>query len=244
MNKQSTKSTVKGSGFQKLEEAIGYEFSDKKLLTRAMTHHSSLDVGEFIEKGNQRLEFLGDRVLGLVIAEHLFSQSRNFSEGELAPRLNRLVSKQACASAANSISLGNYIVLGHHELVSGGRTKTSILGDACEALIAAIYRDGGIEEARRFILAAWADQLAEVEQTDCVKDPKTLLQEFVQARKGSLPVYNLVKRDGPDHRPRFTVELKVLGWTTVGVAFSKQQAERVAASVALRELNREQANYD
>ena len=239
MNKQSARTTLKKISFQKLEESIGYEFSDKKLLTRAMTHHSSLDVGEFIEKGNQRLEFLGDRVLGLVIAEHLFTQSRNFSEGELAPRLNRLVSKQACARAANGISLGNYIVLGHQETISGGRTKISILGDACEALIAAIYRDGGLEEARRFILAAWTDQLAELEQTDCVKDPKTLLQELVQARKGNLPEYNLVKQDGPDHRPRFTVELRVMGWTSVGVAFSKQEAERVAASVALRELQQE-----
>lgn len=239
MNRKKMIISSTGPSYRELENTIGYEFSDKQLLQRAMTHQSALDVGDFIEKGNQRLEFLGDRVLGLVIAEYLFSQSKNFSEGQLAPRLNMLVSKQACARAAEKINLGKYIVMGLQESASGGRLKISILGDACEALIAAIYRDGGIEAARQFILDVWAEQIAEVYDSSCVKDPKTLLQEFVQARQGKLPVYKLVRRDGPDHKPEFTVELKVMGWTSIGVAFSKQEAERVAARVALQELTRE-----
>lgn len=239
MSKKGMTLNLKVPSFLQLEETIGYKFSDKKLIQRAMTHQSALDVGDFVEKGNQRLEFLGDRVLGLVIAEYLFSQSKNFTEGQLAPRLNMLVSKQACARAAEKINLGKYIVMGLQESSSGGRLKVSILGDACEALIAAIYRDGGLEQARRFILDVWSEQIAEVYESSCVKDPKTLLQEFVQARKGKLPVYKLVETDGPAHKPQFTVELKVLGWTSIGVAFSKQEAERAAARVALRELTKE-----
>ena len=222
-----------------VERSIGYRFKDPYLLLRALTHQSSLDVKDFVKMSNQRLEFLGDRVLGLVIAEYLLAQSEQDAEGEIAPRLNMLVSKQACARAAKNINLGKYLLLSQQEESSGGRNKESILGDACEALIAAIYKDSNLDSARRFILKVWENQLKEISESDCVKDPKTLLQEFVQSKKGSLPVYRLVSREGPDHEPEFTIELKALGWTSIGVAFSKQEAERAAARTALRMLKQE-----
>lgn len=239
MTNRTLKAISPLTSIEKLEAKIGYIFSDKNLLSNALTHQSSLDESDFVEKGNQRLEFLGDRILGLVISDYLYTHSQDFPEGELAPRLNMLVSKQACARSAKKISLGNHVILGLSEAESGGRMKESILGDACEALIAAIYRDGGLEKARSFILEVWDDQLNEVEKRICAKDPKTLLQEFVQSKKGDRPNYKVVKREGPDHSPEFTVELRAMGWTSIGVASSKQKAERAAASVVLRELRKE-----
>ncbi|MDP3460241.1 MAG: ribonuclease III domain-containing protein, partial [Hyphomonas sp.] len=140
------------------EIACGYRFKDKALLVRALTHPSAVSAAESLQHANQRLEFLGDRVLNLLIAERLIDRRRNETEGDLAPRLNRLVKKGACAEAFRYLGLNAFLLLSDSEVTSGGRDRESTLGDACEAVIAAIYLDGGLAAARKFVEKGWAPQ--------------------------------------------------------------------------------------
>ena len=218
-----------------LQAAIGYVFKDRKLLDTAMTHPSALVGTERKRSSNQRLEFLGDRVLGLVIAERLYDRRPTEQEGGLAPRLNRLVSKSACADAARRMNLGEHIMLGVSERNNGGTDKESILGDLCEAIIAAIYMDGGLKPARTFIERAWAEQFANTAAR--IKDTKSLLQEWAQARGHNVPEYKVIKRSGPDHAPRFQVRVRIgSGEEEIGKGASKQDAERAAATALLTRL--------
>ena len=211
-----------------LEERIDYIFKDPSLLIRAMTH-SSYGDGQRHSPDNERLEFLGDRVLGLLTAEALFHFSTE-TEGTLARRLNALVRKETCAHVAREISLGEALLISSAEDRQGGREKMSILGDACEALIAAIYIDGGFGEAKRFYDRYWIPLLEEVVKKSA-KDPKTLLQERAMAGQHGLPEYNIVERSGPDHRPLFVVEVSVGSVGTArGTGKSKRDAERYAAT--------------
>lgn len=214
-----------------LQDRIGYRFSDEELLERALTHASYGD-GRREVRDNERLEFLGDRVLGLVIARKLFDTFENAEEGGLAPRLNALVRKEACARVARDIELGEALRLAPSEERAGGRDKDKILGDACEALIAAIYLDGGFKKATAFINRFWKSELKAVERKP--KDPKTRLQEWAQARHRSLPRYGLVDRTGPDHRPSFHIEVTVPGLPPAqGEGASRRDAERAAAAALL-----------
>lgn len=215
-----------------IEAALGYAFKDKLLLQRAMTHPSALSSAEAVRHSNQRLEFLGDRVLGLVIAERLFERYPAEREGSLAPRLNRLVNKTACADAVRYVGVADYILMADNEIRSGGRERDSTLGDVCESLIAAIYLDGGLKAARAFIERAWAQQFNAAPKR--VKDNKTLLQELAQGRGLGLPVYKVVDRDGPDHAPVFRISVEVAGvGKAEGSSDSKQDAERAAAGALL-----------
>lgn len=218
-----------------LETRLAHRFKDSDLLVRAFTHASAVpDNGALAS--NQRLEFLGDRVLGLIIAERLFKRRREEREGDLAPRLNRLVNKRACATAAQRIGLGDFILMSPNEIAAGGRERESTLGDACEAVIAALYLDGGLNVARRFVEKAFAPQLAA--RDGRLKDPKTLLQEWAQAAGHDLPRYRTLDRQGPDHDPRFTVEVRVGGNLAERASEgSKQAAERAAALKLLEQVD-------
>lgn len=218
-----------------VEEGIGYAFSDRAMLNRALTHPSAVQPDEVLRHSYQRLEFLGDRVLALVIAERLFERRPDEREGHLAPRLNRLVNKEACAEAARSLGLGPYVHLSAYERGQGGEDRDSTLGDVCEALIGAIYRDGGLKPARGFIERAWKGQFNE--RAERIKHPKTLLQEWAQGAGLDLPDYRVTARSGPDHAPLFTVQVSLSdGRSAEGTAGSKSDAESAAAFRLLEEV--------
>ena len=211
-----------------LENRIGYSFQDVSLLVEAMTH-SSYGDGQRVTNDNERLEFLGDRILGLLTADALYHQSIE-AEGTLARRLNALVRKETCAKIARQIGLGDALLMSSAEDRQGGREKTSILGDACEALIAAIYIDCDYSEAKRFYDKYWMPLLNDV-VTKSAKDPKTELQERAMAGQHGLPVYDIIERSGPDHRPLFVIEVRVNGIGAArGTGKSKRDAERYAAT--------------
>jgi ribonuclease III len=213
------------------ERHLGYEFKDKDLLRRALIH-SSYGDGRNVVRDNERLEFLGDRVLGLLASQFLFDADQRFEEGEMAPRLNELVRKETCARAARRANIGKVLLLSKSEEKSGGRDKTKILGDACEAILAALYLDGGREAANRFFSTFWKEEL---ENADGAKpDPKSQLQEWAQGKGDALPLYTLLQRSGPDHAPEFLIEVKAGGLTAQGKANNKQEAERTAARNLLK----------
>ena len=217
------------------QERIGHAFARPELLVRAMTHSS---IASETRPDNQRLEFLGDRVLGLVIAEALMTGDRAAEEGQLAPRFNALVRKETCADVARQVGLGDVLKLGKSEQVTGGRRKLALLGDAMEALIATVYVDGGLEAARAMILRLWGERIARVEQD--ARDPKTTVQEWAQARGMKPPVYTVVERSGPDHAPVFRIAATLEdGRGAGGEAASKRAAEQAAAKALLEKVSDE-----
>ncbi|MGR3320901.1 MAG: ribonuclease III [Pseudooceanicola sp.] len=214
------------------QKRLGYAFADPALLQRALTHSS---VSSPTRADNQRLEFLGDRVLGLVMAEALIESDRDATEGQLAPRFNALVRKETCADVARQIDLGAVLRLGRSEMMTGGRRKQALLGDAMEAVIAAIYRDGGFGAAQEVILRLWGDRIHRVESD--ARDAKTALQEWAQARGQKPPAYVELRRKGPDHAPEFTIAARLeTGEEAEATAGSKRQAEQTAAQALLDRL--------
>ena len=217
---------------KEFSERLGHEFAKPELLIRALTHPSMTSPHR---DNNQRLEFLGDRVLGLSIAEALFKADKGAAEGVLAPRFNALVRKETCAEVARAIDLGAVLKLGRSEMKSGGRRKDALLGDAMEAVIAAIYLDAGFPAARDAVLRLWGDRIDRVE-TDA-RDPKTALQEWAQARAEPPPTYRQLSRSGPDHQPIFTIEARLAsGLSERASAGSKRQAEMAAAEALLKKV--------
>ena len=211
---------------------LGYEFDHPKLLIEAVTHSS---MSSQTRSDNQRLEFLGDRVLGLVIAQALFEKDIDAKEGLLAPRFNTLVRKETCAEVAQKIDLGSVLKLGRSEMVSGGRRKQAVLGDAMEAIIAAVYIDGGLSKAEKIILALWGQRIEAVKSD--ARDAKTALQEWAQARGLNPPIYETMSRKGPDHAPVFEIEVRLeTGEKQQAIAGTKRKAEQAAASVLLEDL--------
>jgi ribonuclease-3 len=214
-----------------LEEALGHRFADAALLKRALTHAR---MGA--ERSNERLEFLGDRVLGLVIAQRLYEEFPNESEGGLAVRLNALVKRDACARVAEAAGIPAHLVMAASEPPEG-RGRAQMVAGACEAVIAAIYLDGGFEAARRFILRFWNE--AFVTLAPDLRDAKTALQEWSQGPKGPrvIPNYRVVKREGPDHAPFFKVEVRAgKGEAGAGEGPTKRDAEQDAARRLLLRL--------
>ena len=211
---------------QALEEVLGYSFEDKARLDRALTHSSARRA-----KGSdyERLEFLGDRVLGLCVAELLFKTFREANEGELSVRLNQLVSAESCAAIADRLKLERFIRTGADVRKLTGKHVLNIRADVVEALIAAIYLDGGLEAARGFVMAHWEDRAASAEGAR--RDAKTELQEWAHARFAVTPHYRVDDRSGPDHDPRFTVTVEIPGLApATGVDRSKRAAEQAAAT--------------
>lgn len=215
------------------QDRLGHSFSRPELLVRALTHAS---LSSATRSDNERLEFLGDRVLGLVMAEALLDADNDASEGQLAPRFNALVRKETCADVARQVDLGAVLKLGRSEMMSGGRRKDALLGDGMEAVIAAIYRDAGFAAAQKVILKLWGKRITTVEED--ARDPKTALQEWAQARKLPPPKYVEVARSGPDHAPEFTIEARLEnGQSAQAKAGSKRQAEQTAAKTLLKNLD-------
>lgn len=212
-----------------LELLLGSEPGDGDLFLAALTH------GSHSAKSYERLEFLGDRILGLIIAEALFSRFPEEPEGKLSSRLNALVSGDLCAQIARENGVAAMIRLGKQARDDGGRDSDNILGDVMEALIAALYLDKGMEEARLFILRLWGERIEQ--QLAAPKHPKSALQEWAAAHQRKPPEYELVKREGPHHAPRFTVSVKI-GKLAEATAegHSKQEAEKLAATALLAQL--------
>ena len=220
------------------EARLGYQFTDRALLKRSLTHSS---VRTSSKKGgdhdNERLEFLGDRVLGLSIAELLTESFPGASEGDLARIFNHLVRGETCADVARSMALGEQLILSESEALSGGREKITILADACEAVLAAVFIEGGFEAARRVVRLHWSKRL-ETLPVEPV-DAKSALQEWAQGQGFDLPKYKEMSREGPDHAPYFTTEVRVggrkapLARYAQGTGASKRAAEQSAATALL-----------
>ncbi len=210
---------------------LGHEFSDPALLKVALTH-ASARAGACPHEDNERLEFLGDRVLGLAIAELLADSFPKAREGELARWFNHLVRAETCAEIAQEWQLGTFILMSGGEAGSGGRSKKTILANACEAVLGAIFADGGYDSARAVVHRFWQPQLDMLELA--APDAKSLLQEWAQGRRLPLPRYLEVAREGPDHAPRFTAEVQIDGVAPErGTGANKRAAEQAAALAML-----------
>lgn len=222
------------SDLQAFSDRLGHRFARPELLIRALTHGSMSGPGR---PDNQRLEFLGDRVLGLVMAEALLMADRGASEGQIAPRFNALVRKETCADIARALDLGAALKLGRSEMTTGGRRKDALLADAMEAVIAAVYLDAGFETARTLVLRLWGDRVHRVAED--ARDAKTALQEWAQGRGETPPAYTEIARSGPDHQPVFTIEVRLAsGDTERASAGSKRAAEQAAAAALLKRIER------
>ena len=223
---------------KKLFADISYRFDDLGLLKDALTHTNNS------KKKNlkfQRLEFLGDRILGLVIADILFHKFATESEGDLTRRMHTLVNEETLAKIAKEINIGEHIILSYNEEKAGGRNKNTILADTLEAIIAAIYRDKGHTFVFEFVSQHWDKYLSE-EKTPPI-DPKTKLQEWCQSKGFNLPLYNQVEKSGPDHSPEFIIKVVINAEFEIeGLGLTKKQAERKAASNAL--LSEYVLNYE
>lgn len=211
---------------------IHYMFKDKSLLSQAMTHTSAAKTPN---DSNERLEFLGDRVLNMLVSELLCELFPKEREGHLARRLTNLVCAPALHEVALEIGLPDAIRLSSGEANSGGNQKMNVLADACEALVAAIYIDGGLDEARGFVRRLWTER-ARADRKP-VQDPKSALQEWAQGKGLPLPVYEIVERSGPDHAPHFVIAVSVDGYLpTQGEGINKREAEKAAAEAMLNSV--------
>ncbi len=218
-----------------LEERIGHRFTDPTLLNSALSHISALKGARNRAGSYQRLEFLGDHVLGLVISDMLFRAFPRADEGELSRRLADLVRKETCAEIARAIDLGTAIRLGASEANAGARTRPAILADVCEALIGAVYLDGGFVAAEALIGRLW--QVRMKTKAEPLRDPKTVLQEWAQGRGLPTPAYREIARSGPDHDPQFRVAVQLPHLAPAeGSGRSKRAAEQAAAAAM---MNRE-----
>lgn len=214
------------------EEKIGYEFKDKTYIQTALTHSSFANEHKEFNY-NERLEFLGDSVLGLVVSDYLFRARNDLPEGKLTRLRANVVCEESLSAVARKINLGNHLFLGKGEKASGGSNRDSILADATEAVIAAIYLDGGFDQAKDFILSNLRDTIAKNIDGNIFRDYKTILQEIIQGNNGKIS-YKLVGESGPDHNKEFEMQVKC-GQETIGIGKgkNKKEAEKEAARDAL-----------
>ncbi|MGE0486549.1 MAG: ribonuclease III [Gammaproteobacteria bacterium] len=217
---------------QALQRSLDYTFDDGELCRRALTHRSAG------ARHNERLEFLGDALLGMIVAEYLFETFPTADEGQLTRTRAALVNRECLAELARGLALGEVLVLGEGEQKSGGWRRDSILANTLEALIGAIYLDGGFDSCRRVVRGIYADRLDQVDPGAAAKDPKTALQEFLQARRHDLPRYETTRVSGPPHEQIFTVSCHVdsLEAPVTAEGNSRRKAEQAAARAALRQL--------
>lgn len=221
------------AGLDKLEHRIGHRFTDRGLILRALTHASALPSARASTENYERLEFLGDRVLGLAVADMVYGHYPQAEEGELARRLNHLVKRETCAEVAVELRLGEVMVIGDSEAQSGGRAKVALLADICESVLGALYSDAGWEVAQAFVEKHWRPRMLAWNGTQ--RDAKTTLQEWAQGKGLATPSYKVAERSGPDHAPRFTVTVSVDGLDGgEGSGPSKRLAEQAAAEALLR----------
>ena len=220
------------SAVSALEKTIAYRFKDRELLDRSLTHISAVAGGNR-SNSYQRLEFLGDHVLGLVISDMLFRAFPKADEGELSRRLADLVRRESCADVARAIDLGAALRLGASEANAGGRMRTAILADVCEALVGAVYLDGGYAAAAKLVERLWGERMRAPVRP--LRDPKTILQEWAQARGLPTPSYKEVERTGPHHDPEFRVAVALPNREPAeGLGRSKRAAEQAAAAAMLK----------
>lgn len=221
---------------ENLEEKLGYRFKNRSLLTTALTHSSY--ANENRAKGvecNERLEFLGDSVLGLVVADYLYQTRKDWPEGELTRFRASLVCEENLDNVAHELNLGSYLLLGKGEEAGGGRTRNSIIADAVEAVLAAIYLDGGIDEARKMVKTFILDRIGTRDAAN--RDYKTALQEIVQRKSGKTLSYHLLGSEGPDHAKIFYMEVQLNGNPIgQGQGRSKKEAEQMAAKAGIESL--------
>lgn len=218
--------------FKKVEGIIGYKFKDPHWMERALTHSSTNDNFSY-----QRLEFLGDRVLGLVIAHALFEEFRDEDEGGLAKRHTALVQGSTLTTIGQSHGIGKHIILSEAERQSGGNMNENIISDVVESLLGAVYIDGGHDAAQNVILTLWGDTIKTLKEAP--QDPKTELQEWVQARNLGLPQYEIIEKTGPDHAPSFVIELKIDGEAPLTAqGTSRRQTEKIVARKMLERLKK------
>jgi ribonuclease-3 len=216
-----------------LEERIGYRFTDPPILEMALTHISALKGARNRAGSYQRLEFLGDHVLGLVISDMLYRAFPKADEGELSRRLADLVRKETCTEIARSVDLGAVIRVGSSEHNAGARSRPAILADVCEAVIGAVYLDGGYKAAEEVVERLWQVRLRATAQP--LRDPKTVLQEWAQARGLPTPAYREIARSGPDHDPQFRVAVQLPHLAPAeGSGRSKRAAEQAAAAAMMK----------
>ena len=220
---------------ERLERAVGYRFNSAALAREALTHRS---------RGaphNERLEFLGDSVLNCIVSIELHARYQKLREGELSRLRATLVRQESLAKVAQDLGLGDWLLLGEGELKSGGFSRPSILADALEALIGAVYVDGGFDAARAMVVGLFAGQLAQLDPDDVGKDPKTQLQELLQSRKIELPQYSVIGTEGAAHRQNFEVECAIPGLSirTTGAGSSRRSAEQDAARHAYEKIREE-----
>jgi len=220
-----------------VEARLGHSFADRELLERALTH-ASVGNGGTKTHDNERLEFLGDRVLNLLAAEQLTIDRPQAREGEMSRWMNQLVNYRTCAEVSRALGLPEALRVDASATKVGARDNDRVLGDACEAVMAALYIDGGLEAARQFFVTYWRAWLDTLD-TPITKDAKTLLQEWAMARSLPVPTYVVTKTEGPSHAPRFTLEVRLEGFTPeIAQGGSKREAEKAAAALMLskREL--------
>ena len=213
-------------------DRLDYNFENINLLIEALTHSS---LSSPTRPDNQRLEFLGDRVLGLAISQILLEKDKEANEGKIAPRFNSLVRKETCALVAEDLDLGQVLRLGRSEMLSGGRTKITLLGDAMEAVLAAIYLDSNFENTKMIIAKLWQKHIEKAK--DDARDAKTALQEWAQSFKYTPPQYMEISRSGPDHKPMFEIEVRLEnGAKAVATSSSKRNAQQKAARILLEKM--------
>lgn len=233
-----SKSCSKNETIKELEEKIGYDFRDIQLLFESLTHSSYANENKKKSIAhNERLEFLGDAVLSIVISEYLYNKLHTFQEGELTKIRASIVCEPSLANCSKKLNIGKYILLGKGEEVTGGRERVSILADTFEALIGAIYLDGGLGQAQKFILKSLKDTIEDAISGRVYQDYKTHLQEYIQSENSERILYEVIHEEGPDHNKIFHVHVrvgdKILG---TGIGKSKKEAEQSAAKEALKEV--------
>lgn len=219
---------MSAKGLAALQERVGWKFADQSLLKRALTHSSLAATSKIGDL--ERLEFLGDRVLGLLAAEALWRAFPKMREGDLAPRLNALVRKETCAKAAIAWGLDKLVKMSAQEEESGGRSKKAILGDVAEAFLGALYIDGGLDAARKAYDLFWTPNLEALSVQH--RDAKTTLQEWSQERGLGAPKYEVVNSEGPAHAPAFTIDVAVKGFDPVRAEGQSKRAAQMAAARA------------
>lgn len=231
--------------YKVLGEYLGYQFKNPRLLQQALTHSSYVNEIDYVEaEDNEKLEFLGDALLGFVISDLLYSNYPHFREGDLAKLKSYVVSESFLAELAKELSLGDYLLLGKGEKSSGGREKNSLLANSFEALVAAIYLDGGVEKAREFIHNRFNDKIQKLVEEHQILDHKSLLQEYTQMVFNCIPSYHLISKSGPDHDKTFEIQLSIDGKVfSIGRGKSKKEAEQMAAKQTLMKLNVENSHF-
>ena len=219
---------------QQLEKRLHITFTNKSLLKRALTHRSFINESSEPVRDNERLEYLGDSVLALVVNEYLFKSFENYPEGDLAKIKSAVVSEDTLAKVAIQMNLGDYIIMGRGEELTGGRRRHSILANTLEAIIGAVYLDSGLAKSKKLVLRLLKKDIQRIDKLSYLRDPKTTLQEIIQKKYKNRPIYTIIDESGPDHNKIYTVKLTVNNQDiSVGTGSSKRRAESEAAKKAL-----------